>query len=455
MTNLMCEGISHFGNMDISEARKCFEETIETDSKNGTAWMFLGDVFLLEGEIEQAEIAHQKADQINSDFSYPQVDANVKKGSATWEIRLEKDLISKIIYQDQIGVMFSFENGKTSFLTLNEPGNKERVVIPAMANTKLKRTESLLALLSPFYPVVGGMLAANLVLFESMILREIESRNASLQMKKAEDNNMEHSRVWAEQGMAYESIDQIEESALAYSKSLELDPKNYCAQRGIVKVLMRAKTEQKIIDHVRHPIAQSMIGELSHMAESPKWSQFKRSTSTIIPQNDVLSLALRSFVFSDQRDAVSLEALIYKGREYLDINDYQIAALFFERALRIEPNDRESLFGLTSSLIKMQKFSEAESYLSELVKIDPKNSDSWTKYGLSTLAVGKIELSESSFRKAIAIDSNNMLALLNLSTVLMEVGKCDEARSIMIQIQDEIPSEFMKVLQDAYGKHCM
>lgn len=441
------EGIHLLGKLETSSAVKCFEETTREDAENGVAWIFLGDLYLLDGKIEDAKTAHTRAEEIDSELNYPQVDAIVRKGQASWHVRLDQNLSAKVIYQDTIGVMYEFEN-RTSFLTLSEPENKERIVIPSDADVKLGRTESLLALISPMYPVLAGMLASNLVLFESMIREEIRKREASL--GKDEDSD-----VWAEQGMALESIDQIDESALAYSNSLKINPRNRCAQRGILKVLARAKTGWKISNHMHHPIAQSMINQLSKFAQSPELSQFKRSTDFIISQNDILSLAIRSFVFFDQKEAVSFNDLRNMGGQYYDIRDYQIAVLFLEKALALEAEDKESLRSLALSLFEMRKFSVAESYLSKLVKIDSKNSDVWTKYGLSALAVGKIEESESSFRKAVAIDSNNILAWLNLSTVLMQVGKCDEARDIMIKLQGQIPSEFMRVLQDTYGEHCM
>lgn len=448
------EGLDLLGDLKLPEAKACFEEITQKDAKNGAAWMFLGDIYLLEGDFENSKAAHEKASKIDSSYGYPKIEAKTRRDDyAEWKVKLNKKHDAKIMYGIPMGIMFDFGNGPGSLTIGGNLEDKERVVFPADVNVNLGRTEVLLGLISPMYPVVGGMLASTGVSFGRYINEEINERAPSLSekggfMKKGNTDE------WAKQGAAFEILDRIEEAARAYAGALKIDPKNDVAQRGLVKCINRDRTGRRIKNHVYHPIAQASIQQYEQLVHSPIFAKARRGNDVILSQNDVLCLALRAFVHMDYQEATTFDKLSEKARIYLDIDDYTLALEFLEKALDIQPENKEMLEQAGLSYFRMQNFDKTAELLSKLVKIDTGNANAWAHLGISQLFLGKPDESEANLRKALELDDTHDLALLNLTSLLIQVKKCDDAKKMLDKVKKRLPQEVWGVVERMMIANC-
>ncbi len=103
-----------------------------------------------------------------------------------------------------------------------------------------------------------------------------------------------------------------------------------------------------------------------------------------------------------------------------------------EALLAAEPEDEEvapSSPGVkkASDLIKAQKFDEAEVLLAKETKSSPKDPQAAFFYGVALEGVGKAEQAEGEYRRAIGLDPKLIESSQNLSALLLQVEKNEEA----------------------------
>lgn len=443
------EGLDFLGNLNLSEAKACFEEITQNDVKNGSAWMFLGDIYLLESDFENSKAAHEKASKIDSDYGYPKINVETRSDFAKWEIKLNKKHDATIMYNDKMGIFFDYGETKGP-LTLGE--KREEVVFRPNVKMKLSRTESLIGLASPMYPIAGGMLAANAVSFEKFIKEDIDRRAPNLRqggfMKKGNADE------WANQGIALEILDKIEDAAKAYAGALKIDPKNYVAQRGLVKCVNRSRTGWKIKSFVTHPIAQGTIQQYGQLANNPIFAKARHGNDVVLSRNDILCLATRAFAHLDYMESSTFDQLSEKADAYSDVDDYSMSLELLDRALSIQPENTDILERVTGLYFNMQNFNKTAEYASQLVKLDHGNANAWAYLGMSQAFQGKPNEAEVNLRKAIELDSNHDLALLNLTSLLIQVKKCDDARAMLDIVKKKYPQEVWGVLQQMLSANC-
>ena len=105
----------------------------------------------------------------------------------------------------------------------------------------------------------------------------------------------------------------------------------------------------------------------------------------------------------------------------------------FDSALKIDNKYIDCLNNLTLSLKALGQLDKAKQVISYTVNLDPNRSISFNNLGEVLNSLTEYEKAEVAFNKAISIDGN-IVAKINLSTTLKQLGFEDKAVSLLKEV---------------------
>ena len=110
-------------------------------------------------------------------------------------------------------------------------------------------------------------------------------------------------------------------------------------------------------------------------------------------------------------------------------NNFENAIYHYKSAIKIRPENVDSQFNLGNINFHSKNYLQSISSFENCLKIFYRISKSHNNIGLVFIERGKDykELAINSFKKAIQIDPNFFQSYSNLSAILFEIGKYDEA----------------------------
>ncbi|MGC9324498.1 MAG: tetratricopeptide repeat protein [Desulfomonilia bacterium] len=135
-------------------------------------------------------------------------------------------------------------------------------------------------------------------------------------------------------------------------------------------------------------------------------------------------------------------AYLESAREYMDQEKFAEAAIQFQNALQISPDDVETLVTLGEVQLKLQRPQEAYNAFLRASKADPKNVPSRQYLASMQLLAKQYELAIEQARAILEQEPDNLLAKEILAQSLFLTGKREEAVGIMEGIlTDHEPTE--------------
>ena len=135
-------------------------------------------------------------------------------------------------------------------------------------------------------------------------------------------------------------------------------------------------------------------------------------------------------------------AYLSSANEYMQEEKYAEAAIQFQNALQIAPDDAETLITLGEVQLKLMRANKAYKAFSRATQADPKNIKSREYLASMLLLAKKYDLAGEQASKILEIDPENRTAKEMLAQALFQSGKTEEAVAIMEKILKEAtPSE--------------
>ena len=116
-----------------------------------------------------------------------------------------------------------------------------------------------------------------------------------------------------------------------------------------------------------------------------------------------------------------------EGLEYLQSLNFEAAVVQFKKSLAEVPDRVSTLVNLSSALIQMYKYQEAEETLKKLASLDQNIADLWLNFGLISRGQGNLERAIEHFDAALQIDPSMADAFLNKAFALLELNKYELA----------------------------
>ena len=147
-----------------------------------------------------------------------------------------------------------------------------------------------------------------------------------------------------------------------------------------------------------------------------------------------------------QGDAISLatkttppNAALYVSLAKLQERSNNTAAAVeeYNKALDADPKDLPALLGLARLYDRQGRYDEAIKLYRTAVELHPENAAVMNDYGLCLARSSKIKDSAVALRRAVALDPEKVLYRNNLATVLVELGRDDEAYETLVTAHGE------------------
>lgn len=132
------------------------------------------------------------------------------------------------------------------------------------------------------------------------------------------------------------------------------------------------------------------------------------------------------------------------------------AARCFDKALKIVPEYPDCLSNFAQSLKEIDQHSLALKVICDAQRLEPENSYFANIQGEIELATGQFQAAQQSFKRAIKLD-NNLVARINLSTALKQLGEHSQARECLLNVINEEQNNseahhHLGVLQEQLGE---
>lgn len=153
-------------------------------------------------------------------------------------------------------------------------------------------------------------------------------------------------------------------------------------------------------------------------------------------------------------ELVDFHILIYTADSFLRKEDIKNAKIFFEHALKYEPEFEYIYFQLGTINYKQKNYSEALKIYEKGLSINEKQPDLLYYYGETLVELGRNNLGKEYLIKSINEDNENLSAYYSLSRLLLIEENFEESEKYARIIIDKDPEDFEahNLLGNIYGK---
>lgn len=164
--------------------------------------------------------------------------------------------------------------------------------------------------------------------------------------------------------------------------------------------------------------------------------------------------AITSFAASTACDPQFFLADRALGDAYLEKGDDNRALAAYEAALRIQPDDVETLRTAANLSLKHELNQGAVPLLERLIQLQPDDPDAKADLGAAYGAIGEMDKAERQFRAALALNSQAPKAVLGLGALYLKANRNEEAISLLSKAAILAPEEAkpLYLLGSAYNR---
>jgi tetratricopeptide (TPR) repeat protein len=121
------------------------------------------------------------------------------------------------------------------------------------------------------------------------------------------------------------------------------------------------------------------------------------------------------------------------GRTLLDLKQFEDAGRCFQRALELDPNQIDALFGMAGLHWQREEIEQNEQCLLRVAALQPEHAEAWNNLGATHVKQGRIDAAIGSFQRAVALQPRCALFLTGLGNALHLAGRIDESVAALKQ----------------------
>jgi len=150
----------------------------------------------------------------------------------------------------------------------------------------------------------------------------------------------------------------------------------------------------------------------------------------------------------DLSEDTNVEILAMIGMEYLFLEDFEKALLFFRNCIEIDPEDYTTLYNVVYCYDMLGKPLEAVSFLETHIDNDPYSETAWHQLGRQYLSLDRLPEALRAFDLAIAIDEDFVGAYIERAKVLEQQNRHQEAIDnylITTELEDPTPFAYTRI----------
>ena len=180
-------------------------------------------------------------------------------------------------------------------------------------------------------------------------------------------------------------------------------------------------------------------------------------SSALIP---VLGAATDTTILAQNETKSPLSATTHlnsEGFALLKSGKYNESLAYFDKALALNPNSFNAMFGKARAILYLGKYNESLAYFDKALAINPNSFNALDNKATALLRVGKYNESLPYFDKALAINPNFIYALVGKGIALVKVGNYNESltyfdKALAINPQNPNALNFKKLALGALNK---
>ncbi len=362
------KGYNYLGDRDLDKAKECFEKALTLNPNSSEACSGLGDLFLLNGDNENAKIMYEWAVKNNPYNDYPK--------EALEKLNFNPNLIQNFVPNEN-----NENNEKSDSAKVREV--LEKILSSVFDLFNLKEYDEALYALNKneqlFYSQFreGGnndIVSA----FENMkgfvLLAQDQVDDAHSAFETALNLNPHSSQACAGIGEVFYLRSEDENAKSMFELSLQLDPNNLFAQAGMKKVKDIIRYEDENASMTEETKNEEQILEALEKILSVTYEIFnlKKFDEALQALEQYQQLFYSRYREGGNNDIVSAYENL-KGFVYLGLNDNENAKLAFESALNLNPSSSQACAGLGEVLYLNGEDEKAKSMFEWSLKNDPEN----------------------------------------------------------------------------------
>ncbi len=233
---------------------------------------------------------------------------------------------------------------------------------------------------------------------------------ARINMKK----NPDHAGAFSLLGHAFFLAGRFDEAEENLRRALEIDPSHRATHLIMVDMLRKQERYEEAREGVRAVLEIDSESALAHAYMGEILLHLHRYNEAVESLNKALSLSKDApSLKPDLPAADSLHVLL--GKASSELGRPQAAAEHFQRALAINPRNRQSLNQLGEYFFEQKHYQEALDLYQALLEIDPDNAATHSNIATTLSQLGRPEAVEEHIRRALELDPLNTEALKYLA----------------------------------------
>lgn len=151
------------------------------------------------------------------------------------------------------------------------------------------------------------------------------------------------------------------------------------------------------------------------------------------------SAAAQSAMDKADRAPKEFQAQFDAARVFYELDDYDKAALYADRALKLKESDFDALVLMGNTKYNAQDFAAAQTFYERALGVKANSPDVRTDLGNTFFKRGNYERAIAEYRKSVAIDPTHVLSWRNIASAALEKGDKATANEALEQLSRLAP----------------
>ena len=225
-----------------------------------------------------------------------------------------------------------------------------------------------------------------------------------------------------EEGFAQQKLGNFSSAEANYLRVLKVDANNQFALNLLGVVSIHNQAFEKAIQYLEKALTVNANDADTYSNLGLAYKETKRLS-------DAQKMFEKALSFN-AKHPINLNNL---GNIFASLNEHEKAIYCFELALKIDNTYIDCLNNLTLSLKELGQLDKALAVIEHAIKVDKQRSISHNNKGEILNRLADYEKAKLCFEKAITLD-DSIVATINLSTALKQIGQEKEARILLEQV---------------------
>lgn len=223
-------------------------------------------------------------------------------------------------------------------------------------------------------------------------------------------------------GVTLAAMGKYEDAVQCFAKAWSVDPSLAVVQRNWASALVQLGQVEEAIKHY-----QDAVGVTTRVLSAKERAVTYNDWGVNLHKANRLDEAAEKLMYAVDVDPQFTSAHMNLGLVRSSLQEFEMAAESFERALQQNPNQPEIALNSAITFLMIGRYSEALDRLLQLQNKGLKSSDLDFWLGYTNLALGNAAAAQDNFEKAIFQNSTNFMALDGLGTCLALANRHPEA----------------------------